>query len=204
MNWKHNFDLVINELKLHESHKSDSHYFIIQDKVQFLHLSIKDYICIPPSAPYIYNSLNIGETYIINTHGWEYTYKYLNKFSSESVLLYPKEVIYDYIMSYRNFVDIIKDKGDYLELYNGTYLLYDLYQKWLRFENTDYGIIGGCLYRESNYYHRVLTDNLRLLYNNIIISEYNNEIINEIKYLMIKSKLPEFINIIILQYLLIY
>lgn len=205
MNWEYQFDQVIRELNLHEHCKADAYYFYIEKKVQYLDLSIKTDIIIPCAVPWF--GTYVGQLYILQIPGWEYIYHYLTKYSNTSSLLYPKEVNYDYIYAYKELVDSVKDKYDYLELYTVSHILYPVYIKWLSNHHSSRSIFGGhtCfpnefeIRYENEYYEFILYIDLMNTVNQIKNSEYNDQMIQN--YLIIKHKLPKYVNI--LSYLLL-
>lgn len=195
MDWKIIYTYVINELKYHQHCKSDSYYFYLKDTVQFLNLSIKESIIIPCAVSYL--GTNVGDLYMITTPGWEYIYHYLHKYIRTSSTQYPLIVNYDYIHNYKYFMDIIKDKYDYLELDLVTDILYPSYYKWLSNYNTIQTIFPNkfVISLEYDYYEWLLYEKLM---KHVRIYKYNDDIIR--KYLIIKPILPDYVNII--QYLL--
>ena len=197
MEWKIQFDKVIYTLKLHENKKADAYYFYLQKNIQYLDLPYKTDIIIPCA----YKTTYIGDLYILQTPGWDYIYNYLNKYSHESALNYPTEINYDYIESYLEFVNKVKDRGDYLELMLVSIILFPLYRKWLAVSRSGQTLFRNefCITAEYTYNMNLLYNNLINLVNQINISEYNEEMIQ--KYLIIKHKLPRYLNI--LQYLLL-
>lgn len=199
MIWKSHFDIVINSLKLYQQYKADSYYFYLEEKIQYLDLECKSDIIIPCAVPL--QGTYIGDLYILQTPGWDYIYKYLNKYNTISVLNYPTEVIYDYIESYLGFVNHVKDRYDYLELMLVSSILFPLYRKWLSISQSGQTIFNDSFYiiYEYKYYMNLLYNNMIKLINKIKISEYNDKIIK--KYIIIQDKLPKYINIV--QYLLL-
>jgi hypothetical protein len=199
--WKQKFNRVIDQLKIWQDDKADAYYYQLQKNIQLLTISIKENIIIPCAVPV--HGTNIGDLYILQIPGWNYIYHYLTKYSNTSSLLYPKEVNYDYIYAYKELVDNIKDRYDYLELYIITYILYPLYVKWLlNYHNSDH-LCRNTLFpnnfdigHETTYYELILYNDLM---NYIEKCKYNEKLLDH--YLLIKHLLPPDINV--LQFLLL-
>lgn len=207
MNWRSTFDTVILELMKYEYCKADAFYFRLEEKVQYLDLPYKDHIIIPAAVPFM--GTHVGDLYILQSPGWLYIYSYLHKYKDTSSLLYPKEVNYDYVYAYSEFINIIKDKYDYLELITVYDILFPSYSKWLSYPHPCFtkknGDIVSCfqgrfnLIHEINYFKYTLFDDLIKKVKKIQNSYQNDKIIQN--YLIIQKKLPRYVNI--LQFLLL-